>query len=172
MNLDTLVNIVLTSKAGDWSRIPGPTQPQYVGEVISSNDHWLEVSEHYTRYVYHHDISISIAIGMPTHAREDTLYFEGIVFTDPAIRGLYADILYDGQVVHRDHLISVDGGRALLPLPNYEVAPSGAALGMEAFAYSATTNAVSFARLIDELSGAQAFDHYMARANIIEVPNP
>ena len=172
MELSVLLRTVYDSRPDDWVAIPGPVAPQYLGEVISGERHWLEVMGHDNRHVLKSDVRISLAIGMATSvSRDEQLQFEGIAFPDRAILGRFADVQFNGQCVHREHLILVDGGRGYLPLPSFATMPSANSLTPEVIGYLASSQAVAIARLADALTGNRAFDTYLERSGIVELPD-
>ncbi|MEV0733313.1 hypothetical protein [Polymorphospora sp. NPDC050346] len=170
MKYSDLLTTVLSSSVEDWRSVPGRVTPHFVGEIQEGDHHWLKVSEHYSQWIFMPDVRISLAFGLPTSSDDPELEFEWR-FPDPKAYEAFGDIRFNGSVVHRAHLLHVDGSRAVLPTPRNEVAPSGAPFGMERFAYSATESEVAFARLIDRISGHRSFDDYLRRAGIVALPD-
>jgi hypothetical protein len=172
MRLYDLMRTVLNSTAEDWESIPPPTGPQYVGEVFSPSEgqHWLEVREHFAYYVLRSDVSIALAVGMPGFHGKEQLTFDWAVWPDRSVTGEFVDVLYNGQVVHREQLLSVDGGRARLPIPTAALADTGQTFP-QIFAETVTEDQVTLARLVDALTGHTEFDRYFNESRMVVVPD-
>ena len=69
---------------------------------------------------------------------------------DPSAKSYYYDILFDGNFIHRLILVSVDGHRATLPLPNLQT------MKVNPFDYK-------IAQIFDD---AKTLDEYMLRSRI------
>ena len=167
MRYRDLLKTVLGSRPDQWHSLAAPTGLQYLGEVTKGGQYRLEVLEYVERWVLTDDVRIALAYGLPTHDGE--LTFAWPSFPDAAIRGRFADVLFNGQPVHRAYLLSVDGGRAVLPSPANATADTGQVFH-EQFAYTTSQADADFARLIDQLIGRHEFDGYLEQTGMIILP--
>ena len=177
MQLDALMGTVLSSQPADWESIPPPAGRQYIGTVESGDQQRLEVREHHSHYVLRSDVSITLAIGMDGFNGDRPLTFAWSAhFSDESVTGVFADVLFHGQVVHRKQLLVVDGARAYLPTPSRAAANTGqddiAGVTSQAFTETVTEDEVSCARLCDRLAGRREFDRYLRDSELVQVPNP
>ncbi len=141
MTLDEILNAVLGSDPDEWEYIAdwtGDTNPE--------------------RAVLRRDLRVSIEWGRTV---TDPVSEQWTMrFADKHARGIYVDVLYEGDVVFRDYAISVDGGRCILPHPRIQ----------ENGGCTATTRQEALARTVHALSGGRYdFEDYMRRAGIVAV---
>jgi hypothetical protein len=101
-----------------WNHIQGG--PMFNYNLGTINDVATVAGWHSARAVLQEDVDIAIEYGMPdsAHRPNQDWVEEWSAFPDDKIRGEYADVFYRGSLVDRVHLASVDGGRAVLPLPD------------------------------------------------------
>jgi hypothetical protein len=174
MDMDSLIGTVIGSTPEAWTQLVGPTGFHDLIQYSSSEGGtWIESRTHHHWWTYLPDVSIALAYGLPYH-EDQRLTFVGFPeLPDPAITGYYTDVLYHGTPVHRVTMISVDGGRAVLPMPYYATAESSEAThGFENLGLKAPRKEIALARLVNLLIGhpAGAFDEYFKRSGIIAVP--
>ncbi len=136
----------------------------------SSEDDWTKVDAstpegHHEIYVFHEEAAITVAWGVEHMQGESwqEAWSEGGGFPDNKIYGYYFDIRYNGVIINRDLVLSVDGGRGILP--------SGLPIGEEGkgiVGMRVTDPEVRRARLLDVLThGSHSeFDRYYRSANI------
>jgi len=141
VTLEEILDAVLASHPADWEYIAdwrGDSNPE--------------------RAVLRPDVSVSLEWGRtvtdpvaePWTAR----------FADKHSVGLNVDVLYHGAVVFRDYLISVDGGRCILPHPKVD----------EARGWTATKRQEALARAVHSLAGGSYdFDDYLRRSGIVSI---
>jgi hypothetical protein len=141
VTLDEILNTVLGSDPADWEYIAdwrGDANPE--------------------RAVFRLDLSVSLEWGRTVTDPVSERWTER--FADKHAVGLYVDVLYHGAVVFRDYVISVDGGRCILPHPKV-----GAAGG-----WTATRRQEALARAVHALAGGSYdFEDYMRRSGIVSV---
>ena len=106
------------------------------------------------------DLAVTLAWGLKSN--EDFHEEWANQFSDPHATSSYVDLFYNGALIHRELYVTVDGGRASLPLPERRgerlVAPIGYA---------------HLCRLLVSFeTNADDFDHYMTRAGISVVDEP
>lgn len=169
MRLKALLATVFNSEPSDWVPVEGPVGMQHLGEVTELGVDKIEVVGHHSLWIYEPDVHLSLAFGFP-HRSSNFEYPRWPQFAEPKLTPYYVDVCFSGSPVHRDVLVSVDGGRAFMPDFKNEVAPSGARFGMEAFALSATSAQVSLARLVSVLQGTNEFDRYWETIGAVEIP--
>src|SRR5258706_10531254 len=113
------------------------------------------------------DISITLAFGL--EALADFKEEWANKFPDPHASSSYVDVFYNSALVYRDIYVSVDGGRAKLPLPNRKFDKSTD----KVIALEVPKGRHDFIRLINSLGGAiSQFDEYFARADFKIVDEP
>jgi hypothetical protein len=103
MTIDQLLQLVeLSSAATDWMVFTSDTTT----EAASKEDPRLRVTVHHDeRGIHQEDFREPWANGFP----------------DPKAVSYWADITYDRALIDRRVLVSVDGGRAMLPMPQSRV---------------------------------------------------
>jgi hypothetical protein len=133
MGIDELLSFVQSSNAAtDWKTI----NTEAVSEAALKEDPRLRATIHYDeRGVQTEDFQEPWANG----------------FADPKAKGYWVEVTYDRALIDRRVLVSVDGGRAMLPMPK-----SRADLTVSKLSYR-------LAQLFDSLS---KLDEYASRAGL------
>lgn len=159
MNLYDLRKTVAETWTDHWNLIDnGPLYNHAMGTV---NDVATVTGFHNARAILLDDLDVAIEFGMPDDpfdARSNWTE-DWAPFPDPKIRGEFADLFYRGALVDRVHLASVDGGRAILPLPERR---DGEWITLD-WPYE-------MARVVDDLSGSHDFVDYFARSGLRKWP--
>lgn len=133
------------------------------------------VEEHVSIAVLRGDIDVRIAWGYdPDFGRkEEYNYFKEHTFPDPSVYVRLADVFYRGALVQRHWLLSVDGARALLPMPTARK-KNGASITSHDpndFEWFVTQRKVNFARLVNGLEERFSdFDDYLRRSGFVVDP--
>lgn len=137
MQLSAIHETLAASNCNDWHHIvcgPGPSYKQSIVTDVypQAQDQDQQVVnyilQHHELAVYKPDVSLSMAWGYDYTAdtvqeallgnSKDRRVFEFTKnFPDSSARCFLLDIFWNGSLVHREHLISVDGCRANLPIP-------------------------------------------------------
>ena len=144
MTLDDILNTVL---GGD------PDQWEYIADWYRAPD-----GASRERAVFRPDVTLSLEWGPTVVDPFSEPWTEHFPHRHAA--SIHVDILYNGVLVFRDHLVSVDGGRCVLPQPR---------LGTDG-SYVATMRQEALARTVHGLSGGSYdFDEYMRRSGIVAV---
>jgi hypothetical protein len=165
MQLREILATVASSKVTDWQIIFRPTLRHRITELMKADGERerLMVDEHMVSFAYRPNIAITMAYGLV-----DQSGFElptGHPFAQENARSLFLDIFHDGQLVHRETVISVDRQRCLLPMP----------LAWEPPVQIATAQ-MSLIRLIHALAGPPTdYDSYfresgMMRSDTVQWP--
>jgi len=161
MNLEGLLALINESNPEDWYTISqGPTFRDQLNEITSNmetggkkDEHWIELNSHHTTAVYRPDIAITISFGMSWQKDFDEPWAKKC--PDPHASGYYVDVYYYGALVYRDVYVTVDGGRAKLPIPKSRtelIVPQG---------YH------QFIRLINSIQGPPSqYDEYFGRVGL------
>ena len=104
------------------------------------------------------DLSISMAWGLEHQSdfREDWAN----KFPDPKASSCYLDYFYNNGLVYRDVIVSVDGGRCFLPLPQIEMDEKQKKIT----AYKVTVTEINLVRLISRLTASYDYDSYISRS--------
>lgn len=171
MTFDELRHIVLSSSANDWVVVPyGTTYKARFGMVGARGAWSMETDEHQSVAVYRQDIAVTIAWGM-TH-RDDLRFEWSDRFPDSDVSDFYVDVFSNGMLVDRWFALTVDGGRAVLPVCDIAVVGDVFAGDAEIIGSKAYESNVRIARLIHELEGSHDdFDDYLARSGITVLPD-
>lgn len=144
MEVREIVLTVLASDPDHWTRIH--SWPHDVFRTASGErQDWFE------RAVYRPDAAISLVWGVTL----DPTFEEAWATRFPDRRATSESIfvLYNGQPVHKDFAVSVDGGHAYLPAPN-------------AGTSEVPSDRYRLVRLIDALMGHDRFEEYVERAGL------
>jgi len=150
MNLDEVLAIFDDTYANEWHRVH-PVEP-------------FEENGHYYRIVYKPDVALAVEWGRTVN--EDFVDDWTEIFSDKSASSHVAEIMLNGEAVHQEFYVNVDGGRCSLPLPERHfksediLEPSSS----EVDHYSVTTWAVNFMRLLDDVNERGEFDDYLRRS--------
>lgn len=120
MELGKLLDRVIDSDRDQWYQIDGGG-PSYANNFIERTQYLLQVNSHHTRTVYKPNSSITMAWGMSVSSDQDEK-FQGEwakIFPDPSASHHWVDVFFNNALVFRTSYVTVDGGRAHLPLPKY-----------------------------------------------------
>lgn len=120
------------------------------------------VDKHGNYASYAKDISISLAWGLGT---ENKLVDEPWtqVFNDKNAHMYFLDFFYNGALVYRETVVSVDGGRCVLPLPKQIPDKNDQSKIIE---YRTSTTLNNILRLINSLYSRYEYDEYIQRSGI------
>jgi len=163
LSLRRLLDTIINSGLDDWRTIVtwgAYSGPSYRNRfqfynIYNEQGNVLKHDEHSSVSVYKPNISITIAAGLTINERFEEPWATG--FPDRNASSHFIDVFFNNALVFRDMFISVDGGRACLPLPKSKT---------ELFV---PKNKVRFVRLIDYIDeGVSDFDSYFSRAGLIE----
>lgn len=176
MQMSQLDQILQVTNADHWELIEaGPTflHSYLVVGGGPGSSRIAGVEYHDSIAVLKADIDIRIAWGYdPDFGERRRQFFGEHTFPDSAIGVELSDVFFRGALVQRRHLISVDGGRAVLPMPRTrrkaDTAPTSRS--HDDFEQVVTRQAVNCARLVDRLSGNTEFDTYLYRSGLLVIP--
>jgi hypothetical protein len=123
MTLQALMERVITSQREDWHTINcfgADRGPAYRDRFtfwskLNGQSGVLEAESHDIVAVYMPDVSITLAWGL-RHI-DDFEEEWANKFSEPHASSFYVDVFYNNALIFRDICVSVDGGRATLPLP-------------------------------------------------------
>jgi len=159
MRLDQIRATIIETTADHWHLINEGAQFNY--NLGTINDVATVAGYHSARAILRADVDIALEFGMtddPFGSREDWTE-EWSYFADSRIAGEYVDVFYRGGLVDRVHVASVDGHRAVLPLP-HRVGGSWSVLDWP----------YQVARVVDGLTGNHSFEDYFVRSGIKKIP--
>ncbi|MDO3312654.1 hypothetical protein [Mycobacteroides abscessus] len=147
MNYFSILTKVEASSPDDWTKV----------ENVTTED------GHRQLYVFHEDAAISLAWGKDYLDGEPwtEAWSESGGFPDKKIHGHWLDIRYNGVPIQRDLVLSVDGGRCVLPSGSPISEAGKGVIGMKV-----SEPEMQRARLLDGLLEHSQFDRYSASANI------
>jgi hypothetical protein len=119
MRLGDILAAVRGSSTEDWNVVSGfGTIYRDRLVIVTSTQHGqrLEHEGHFYSAAYLPDVSITMAWGMADNKDFQEPWANG--FPDKNASSAFVDIFYNNALVFRDTYVSVDGGRADLPIPN------------------------------------------------------
>lgn len=171
MNFKDYIKTILSSSAADWNRFEcwgSGSGPSYRNRFVATTHHTpgptpryeLNVESHSSVAALRSNLSITIAWGLTVndHFREPWLSS----FADQDAASSWVDCFYNGGLVFREAYVTVDGGRAHLPLPEDR---NGTLVVPAEYA--------DLCRLVDSLHPRTSeFDHYLQRAQIQIIQEP
>jgi len=137
MTLNDYKNLILDTEENDWTKIgcfgagAGPSYKNSMS-VWTKGDgefHNIDVESHYEVMSLKKDLLVSVAYGI-TH-NDDFVEGWANAFADSHASSSFIDFFYSNQMVYRDIYVSVDGGRANLPLPSMKLDDSYNVVGLE-----------------------------------------
>ncbi len=166
MKLRDLMKIIVDSDPSHWHKIgcwgagSGPSFKDRIEFSTGPGDHWnLETPSHSEVAVYKPDVSITMAWGF--EANDDYVAEWTKKFSDEKARSFLVDVFYNNALVFREYLVSVDGARAYLPMPD----------GVDTLTVPVAYN--SFVQLIESLSTRSSeYSGYFDRAGFTAVDTP
>ena len=118
MTLDEILQTFLSSGRDDWTDNLGT--PTFLHGPPADED---DDKSHDSRIVYKPDIAIGLAWGSTVNDHYHDPWFDHFPDSSPG-RSFLIDLLYNGQVVHRELGVSVDGGRYILPAGRAVMSPA------------------------------------------------
>lgn len=164
-------NLIDQSVVDDWEYVQTETtifRQQVVTSGGSGEGTQIETREHYSIAVYQEDVSLTLAWGLDYRGGES--WEESAwkhAFPDPKVYGYFADVQWNGVVIERHLLLSVDGGRYVLPSGRPQTKQSVGADWPTLIGYTASPHEAHVARLVHSLPGAREdFDAGLRRAKI------
>lgn len=161
-SLSEIRSLLADSSPYDWNRIFGwgansaPVGPAFTS-VMNTGDYgevdaW--VSRNYSDLlVWEQDVALSIGYGLKIDPDERTLNFDWAEKHHWEVTNSFADIRWNGQLVDRTVMWSIDKGSALVPVG--EITPEGEPRYIETWQY-----AVAFAIAVVHGNDSQ-LDYYL-----------
>jgi hypothetical protein len=124
MTLDELIILVTSSDPEDWHTTvcwgadSGPSYRDHFNfyRVYDGQSNVLFAKAHSLVACYKPDISVTMAWGLDAMTDLEVPWAKK--FPDPKAASHYIDLFYNNALVFRTEYVSVDGGRANLPLPD------------------------------------------------------
>ena len=117
MTLQDLVGRIVWSSPNDWNKIRGhPSyREKFTLHQASGGDRFgFQVQHPDAVAAYKPDLSITMAWGLDVNENFQEPWAQQ--FQDPHASSHYVDAFYNGALVLRKQYVSVDGGRAMVPL--------------------------------------------------------
>lgn len=153
MDLFTIQNdLIARSTADAWfnPKIPGPTFRYSWQYGYSGSDGPVSyiTGEHYSHAVHRQHPNLTIAWGLDVedlHHPRKRRFEWAEQFADTSVDAFWADFFWNGALIDRVELASVDGGHGTIPMPHY---------GNTVSDYE-----VAVAVLVHDLNGSQREDH-------------
>jgi hypothetical protein len=177
MRLNELMDKIIGSSRSDWHKITcwgANTGPSYHNaftfyDTWQGNEGVLQEDSHSNVAVYIPDVSITLAFGL--RALADFKEEWANKFPDSHASSSYVDVFYNNALVFRDVYVTVDGGRANLPLPTRKFDKATKSV----IALEVPEKRRAFIRLVQSLEGSvRDFDEYFGDAEFktVNVPWP
>lgn len=171
MTHDELLALLAGSTVSDWHVIhcAGGSSggPSYLDEWGDEHP-----NTHYTRAVWKADLALGLAWGMSFPGDQRT--FGWAVWPDKSAYPSLLDVFWNGMLVHREHGVVVDGGRAILPWPHAELIHGVGTYGVEHIADSVTERAADLWRLrsaLEHQGRADEYDRYLETSGLVVIPD-
>ncbi|MFI8405182.1 hypothetical protein ACIGG5_33745 [Streptomyces sp. NPDC085463] len=176
MRLEDIRKIIEESPNADWSHITcwgagsGPTFHDRWEITQTGGDQYkwsLDIDSHSNTLVYREDVALTISWGIV--AAKDVTPGWNTFIDDSPVDYQLGDVFWNGVLVDRYSLTSVDGGRVMLPVPKpvYEETDGKTSVAR----YEVTRLHRAFARLVHNAEPAENFDQYYDRAGFVTVDN-
>jgi hypothetical protein len=141
------------------------TQPHQWHHIPSAGDYGE--GEHSSYVVNHEHPDLAIMWGLTVN---EGLSFDTLNFPNPDIDSFAADILLNGAIVHREVLLTVDGGRAYLPFP-HGLYVENASHESELVVDTVSQWSYIFASLLNGLGGSRdRYQEYFDKSKLVAVP--
>ena len=175
MRLNEVMDKVIGSQRRDWHKITcwgAGSGPSYRNnftfyETSEGPEGVLHESSHSNVAVYIPDVSITLAFGLDA---DEEFKGEWVnKFTDSDASSSYVDVFYNNALVFRDLYVTVDGGRAILPLPTQKFDDAK----KKVIALEVPQRRHDFIRLVQSLEGSVSdFDNYFEEADFKRINAP
>ena len=166
MQLHDLRQLIINSEPEDWHEIPAGAFFTNAPNIDTGS-----FEQHDLLLVFRDDVDLTVQWGMRARGFDYTTSIKDLwpdaEFPDPSINVYHVDIFWRGVLVDRENLVSVDGGRAYLPLGSRrctnlpaldEPRPTKAE-----YEYTASPWQTALARILES---NRELDSYMARAHL------
>jgi len=169
MRLADLLEMICQSDPTHWNSMDPPyakhvTHLEVVRETIQA-----ESFGYYAKWVYMDDIQISIALSEELDRHSAEYQADWNIWPNRHIDEHFLDIMYNGQIVYREIVLGIDGGRALLPSPKLETVDTGQ-MWHEPFTNSVTELQFELVRFLAGVQGNREFDGYFKQAGFVVLP--
>lgn len=126
MNLFKIQNELIADRTSDaWYRIPddGPYfHYRHTWGGGPDGEFSYVIGEHRSQAVCREQPSLTMAWGLDvddSNGRRERRFDWATDFPDETVRLLWADFFWNGSLIDRVTLASIDGGRGTIPLPSY-----------------------------------------------------
>lgn len=168
MNLKAYLYEIVNAGIKDWSVIScwgAGAGPSYLNKFTvwnSGQDEFrnLEIDSHAMIASYKKNLSISIAWGLEHNDNFIEEWANG--FSNPKATSEYVDFFYNGILVLREIIVSVDGGRCYLPLPKQEI-DTGTRTVTRLYVSKEKSE---FVRMLNNFSSGRDYDLYLKQSGI------
>jgi hypothetical protein len=174
MTFDEVIEGIAVSESNEWWSEPcwgsnsGPSyhyQPEF-WELIDGDTNVLKVNSHSNVASFKPDVSITMAWGL--ECLDNFVEEWANKFPDPSASSRYLDIFYNNALIFRDVYVTVDGGRAKLPLPDRKWDKNEEKI----VALNVPRRRYQLIKLVDSLEYVSRFDDYFQRAGFTVVEEP
>ncbi|GAA1781628.1 hypothetical protein [Agromyces lapidis] len=175
MKLQELRDIITNTTPADWELVTHGPYYHDAFSTVSGGGGGLRIEEarsHGSKVVLRDDIDISIEWGFTwddARDRGELWWPWAKSFPDPNAYTFWVDIFYRGALVDRNTLVSVDGGRAYLPVADAVRIDGGSPMepaeSTDAYDFYVDEWDYGLARTVDGF-GHNEFDSYFARAGL------
>lgn len=169
MRLTDLLTTIYSSDPEHWNSIDPPYAKYLTHLEVEGRSVQAESFGYHAKWIYVEDIHISLAISEEIDRQGSDYQADWNVWPDKRIEEHYLDILVGGQVVFRQLVLSVDGGRVILPSPKLETVDTGQ-MWHEPFTNSVTELQFELARFIAGVQGNRDFEVYFKQAGFVVLP--
>lgn len=159
MRLEDLLSAICSSDSDLWFSIEPPYELKVTYLDTGRGSVQAETFGYNSKWVYSDNVRISIAISEETERHGRDYVADWNVWPDRRINEHFLDIFLDGQVVYREKVLCVDGGRVFLPSPKMETVDTGQ-MWHEPFTNSVTERQYELVRFLADVLSDREFSEY------------
>ena len=169
MRLNDLLLTICSSDSELWNSIEPPYELKVTYLDTSEDSAKAETFGYYSKWVYSDNVRISVAISEEIERHGRDYETDWNVWPDRGINEHFLDIFLDGQVVYREKVLCVDGGRVFLPCPKMETVDTGQ-MWHEPFTNSVTERQYELVRFLADVRSDREFSEYFKQSGFIVLP--
>jgi len=169
MNLYEYFERVINTEAKDWNTITcwgAGSGPSYLNKFTvwntgKGNFSNIEIDSHSNIAVLKSDITMTFAWGL-SHNNDFAEEWAN-KFSDKKAMSSYIDFFYNGVLVFRDIIVSVDGGRCYIPLPDMEFDKETSKVKR----FVVSNSKYKFVKMLNSFESTYDYESYFSRSGLV-----
>ena len=169
VRLADLLEMICQSDPTHWNSIDPPYAKHLTHLEVAYENVQPETFGYYAKWVYVDEIQISIALSEELDRHGAEYQADWNKWPNRRINEHFLDIMYHGQIVYRELVLGVDGGRVFLPSPKLETVDTGQ-MWHEPFTNTVTERQFELASFFAGVQGNREFDGYFKQAGFVVLP--